>query len=317
MFHLLDGVPRPVSDALVAASISSAESATQCMNNVRVEIEKAFSEVPPSVKNAMAAAVSSVGATCEESLATIYFCFGNEFDRIKKEHELRLAKMESENRSLTLRVEQQANQLNILLTKHQAEIIRLYHQAHKFSQAKHWYTQNSNYGDQTTACTTCASPAAIFSSRLAKRPNEQLLPTCTAMVNQPVEANIDDRIHHETNEIHQTQSKRDEEHNHNQKPSSSMLQKTGQGSCQPVSPSSSQKTYHDAWSQHYDELIEYKKRFGNCNVPLTFSENPSLGIWVNNVSFLHGNVHIPKNIAKLDSFLALSMLYTRTATCVL
>ena len=34
------------------------------------------------------------------------------------------------------------------------------------------------------------------------------------------------------------------------------------------------------WEQKYQELVEYKKRHGHCNVPTPFRENPPLGKWV-------------------------------------
>lgn len=36
----------------------------------------------------------------------------------------------------------------------------------------------------------------------------------------------------------------------------------------------------DDWQKHYDELKEYKKKHGHCNVPSRYSENRRLGIWV-------------------------------------
>lgn len=39
---------------------------------------------------------------------------------------------------------------------------------------------------------------------------------------------------------------------------------------------------HDkAWNIRFEQLVEYKKQFGNCCVPLRFKSNPSLGRWVN------------------------------------
>eukprot|EP00526_Cylindrotheca_closterium_P018352 CAMPEP_0113601508 /NCGR_PEP_ID=MMETSP0017_2-20120614/266_1 /TAXON_ID=2856 /ORGANISM="Cylindrotheca closterium" /LENGTH=364 /DNA_ID=CAMNT_0000509805 /DNA_START=24 /DNA_END=1118 /DNA_ORIENTATION=- /assembly_acc=CAM_ASM_000147 len=39
---------------------------------------------------------------------------------------------------------------------------------------------------------------------------------------------------------------------------------------------------HDkAWNNRFEQLVEYKNRFGNCSVPLRFKSNPSLGRWVN------------------------------------
>eukprot|EP00529_Nitzschia_sp_RCC80_P008070 CAMPEP_0113486452 /NCGR_PEP_ID=MMETSP0014_2-20120614/25004_1 /TAXON_ID=2857 /ORGANISM="Nitzschia sp." /LENGTH=1315 /DNA_ID=CAMNT_0000380125 /DNA_START=307 /DNA_END=4254 /DNA_ORIENTATION=+ /assembly_acc=CAM_ASM_000159 len=34
------------------------------------------------------------------------------------------------------------------------------------------------------------------------------------------------------------------------------------------------------WQKHYDELKEYKKKHGHCNVPSRYAENRRLGIWV-------------------------------------
>ncbi|KAL3933402.1 MAG: hypothetical protein SGBAC_010415 [Bacillariaceae sp.] len=34
------------------------------------------------------------------------------------------------------------------------------------------------------------------------------------------------------------------------------------------------------WQERYNELVEYKKKYGNCNVPSRFQENPPLGMWV-------------------------------------
>lgn len=36
----------------------------------------------------------------------------------------------------------------------------------------------------------------------------------------------------------------------------------------------------DDWKKHYEELKEYKREFGNCNVPARYSKNRRLGIWV-------------------------------------
>ena len=35
-----------------------------------------------------------------------------------------------------------------------------------------------------------------------------------------------------------------------------------------------------SWKQRYEELLEYKKRFGNCNVPHSYVDNPALASWV-------------------------------------
>lgn len=39
----------------------------------------------------------------------------------------------------------------------------------------------------------------------------------------------------------------------------------------------------DDWQKHYDELKEYKKKHGHCNVPSRYSENRRLGIWVSSM----------------------------------
>ena len=36
----------------------------------------------------------------------------------------------------------------------------------------------------------------------------------------------------------------------------------------------------DDWKTHFDELIKYKKKFGNCDVPARYEKNKRLGIWV-------------------------------------
>ena len=35
------------------------------------------------------------------------------------------------------------------------------------------------------------------------------------------------------------------------------------------------------WATHYNELMEYKREYGNCNVPRGYKSNPRLGNWVN------------------------------------
>jgi len=37
----------------------------------------------------------------------------------------------------------------------------------------------------------------------------------------------------------------------------------------------------DAWTQRYNELVQYKNEHGNCNVPQRFKDNLELGSWVN------------------------------------
>ena len=40
--------------------------------------------------------------------------------------------------------------------------------------------------------------------------------------------------------------------------------------------------YGSAWEAVFAELIRYKERFGDCNVPRSWGENPPLGMWVGN-----------------------------------
>jgi hypothetical protein len=37
-----------------------------------------------------------------------------------------------------------------------------------------------------------------------------------------------------------------------------------------------------SWDTHYQALVEYKKRYGNCNVPRPYPDNPKLSNWVYN-----------------------------------
>jgi hypothetical protein len=34
-----------------------------------------------------------------------------------------------------------------------------------------------------------------------------------------------------------------------------------------------------AWQEHFNELVEYKRKNGHCNVPNRYGGNPALGIW--------------------------------------
>ena len=35
----------------------------------------------------------------------------------------------------------------------------------------------------------------------------------------------------------------------------------------------------DLWGKSYNELVEYKEKFGNCTIPVNYTVNPSLGAW--------------------------------------
>jgi len=38
--------------------------------------------------------------------------------------------------------------------------------------------------------------------------------------------------------------------------------------------------FEDLWQRHYGELVKFRKRFGHCNVPIRWKENPRLARWV-------------------------------------
>jgi len=37
-----------------------------------------------------------------------------------------------------------------------------------------------------------------------------------------------------------------------------------------------------AWQAHFDELVRFKEKTGDCKVPTRWEENRGLGIWVSN-----------------------------------
>lgn len=41
--------------------------------------------------------------------------------------------------------------------------------------------------------------------------------------------------------------------------------------------------FQAAWRQHVEELKDFKKEYGHCNVPRTYDSNRKLGVWVDNV----------------------------------
>jgi hypothetical protein len=42
------------------------------------------------------------------------------------------------------------------------------------------------------------------------------------------------------------------------------------------------------WQTMFTELKRYRERFGDCNVPQKWKENPQLGSWVNNHRTAYG-----------------------------
>ena len=45
------------------------------------------------------------------------------------------------------------------------------------------------------------------------------------------------------------------------------------------------------WVERFDELREYKTKYGHCNVPQKWKENPSLGRWVDNQKTQHQKLY--------------------------
>jgi DNA repair exonuclease SbcCD ATPase subunit len=57
----------------------------------------------------------------------------------------------------------------------------------------------------------------------------------------------------------------------------------------------------DAWMSCYNELVEYKREFGNCCVPQRYKTNPKLGSWVHNQRSLFKSNRLAKDhIEKLN-----------------
>ena len=57
-----------------------------------------------------------------------------------------------------------------------------------------------------------------------------------------------------------------------------------------------------AWEVMFGELKRYKERFGDCNVPQAWKENPPLGLWVHRqrVAEKKGEL-LPERKARLDA----------------
>ncbi|KAL3802120.1 hypothetical protein HJC23_010876 [Cyclotella cryptica] len=301
MFHLLDSVPGAVSDALAAASTSSSKSIFQGIHSVSLEIDKAFHEIPPSVKDALSAVVNSVDATCEENLATLYLCFSDEFDKMKNEYECRIAEITSENKSLILRLEQH-EKTNLVQT--------LYHNTNEFSQAGPGCHQNHNHDVRKTSRTGSSAYrwTTKFSSHRVSSPTEEELLVCAVPVNQRVAAHAVVRKYHQTRKIYDAHTDRDQKHHRDQKPSSTMVQRkeamisfSQESLFENMSPCTAQERYNFVWNQSFHELSEYKKRFGTCDVPPTYSENPRLQIWINDQRLHYRNCLVGKT-PSLTSF---------------
>ena len=46
-----------------------------------------------------------------------------------------------------------------------------------------------------------------------------------------------------------------------------------------IEPVDRESYLEDLWDKSYDELVAYKNHFGNCNIPISYDANPSLGAW--------------------------------------
>lgn len=46
---------------------------------------------------------------------------------------------------------------------------------------------------------------------------------------------------------------------------------------------STEKYREELFANHYNDLLKYYQKHGNCNVPILYAENPSLGRWVHNI----------------------------------
>lgn len=42
----------------------------------------------------------------------------------------------------------------------------------------------------------------------------------------------------------------------------------------------SRDTFGESWNQRFEDLKEFKRIHGHCNVPSKYAENPELGVWV-------------------------------------
>ena len=70
---------------------------------------------------------------------------------------------------------------------------------------------------------------------------------------------------------------------------------------------------NDPWKLRLQQLADYKRRFGHCNVSATWEENPSLGVWINHVRALRrqGRLSVER-IAALDAIRFAWSLRNRT-----
>ncbi|KAL7491914.1 hypothetical protein ACHAWT_001353 [Skeletonema menzelii] len=60
------------------------------------------------------------------------------------------------------------------------------------------------------------------------------------------------------------------------------------------------KMYLTLWDQKFDELLDFKKQQGHCNVPQKYAPNPELGVWVNKQRQEHKKREDEKTSAMTD-----------------
>ena len=53
-----------------------------------------------------------------------------------------------------------------------------------------------------------------------------------------------------------------------------------------------------AFDSHYNKLAEFKKKFGHCNVPQRFAENPGLGQWCRNIRYAYNQMRKGKKVSR-------------------
>ncbi|KAL7498301.1 hypothetical protein ACHAWT_008679 [Skeletonema menzelii] len=55
---------------------------------------------------------------------------------------------------------------------------------------------------------------------------------------------------------------------------------TGEASSPAVTEKVDRDEYlSELWEKSYNEMVEYKEKYGNCKIPVNYAENPSLGAW--------------------------------------
>ena len=61
------------------------------------------------------------------------------------------------------------------------------------------------------------------------------------------------------------------------------------------------KRVGEKWDRHYTKLVAYKKRFGDCDVPVRWPEDSNFAHWVNNQRcFRRQGILSPERIERLE-----------------